>query len=380
MSPWRVLVVDDEPDVGDTVSELLASYESASDSSPIITRYEQSFDKAVALLVSESFDILVLDIRNESEHPPSNEAGIQVFDEIRKHRFIPIIFYTALPDVSAGISNPPFVQTVSKTAVDLIADLERAVESVISSGLPRLLRLVSLHVTNVERDFMVDFVEQNWVDLANRAEDMAYLLSRRLAVSFEEGANNLELELGEGETTTSEEVIHPTRFYVQPPSPGYKMGDLLAMSTSTQEDEGTGRLFVVLTPSCDLVPRGGEMKANRVVLSSCLPLDTFDVYRKWKESPSNNRQRNLQDLLKSRPRGQEDRYFYLPAAWNVPDVVVDFQSVASISVEHLESYDKIATLDSPFAEALSYQFNRYMGRVGVPDLDIDIVLRRLEDL
>ena len=375
---WRVLVVDDEPTVGTTISELLESYVSVSDPRPITTRFEQSFDNAVDLLVSETFDILVLDIRDESGYPPSDEAGIKVFDEIRMRRFIPIIFYTALPDVSMSISNPPFVQTVSKTAIDLVADLEEAVESVIGSGLPHLLQSVSSHLADVERAFMADFVEHNWPDLVDRPEDTAYLLSRRLAVAFEEGAESLAQELGQAGGTTLGDAVHPTRYYVQPPNSHYKMGDLLATSASAEKDADVGGLYVVLTPSCDLVLRSELMKADRVILAQCFSLDSFKEYQDWESARSANNTKLLRKLLASRPKGQEDRYFYLPAAWNVPDSVADLQSVTSIPREELENYRKIASLDSPFAEALSYQFNRYIGRVGIPDLDIDGVLRRLE--
>lgn len=375
---WRVLVVDDVPEVGTTISELLESYVPVSDPRPVTARFEESFDKAVELLVSETFDILVLDIRDKSGHTPSDEAGIEVFDEIRMRRFIPIIFYTALPDVCAGISNAPFVQTVSKIALDPITDLEEAIENVISSDLPRLLQSVSNHLADVERAFMANFVEHNWPDLVDRPEDVAYLLSRRLAASFEEGAESLAQELGQVGRTTLGDAIHPTRYYVQPPNSSYKMGDLLAAPRSTEEDADAIRLYVVLTPSCDLVLRSGLMKADKVVLSRCFALDSFEAYQDWKSAPSAKKTELLRKLLTSRPKGQEDRYFYLPAAWNVPDSLADLQSVTSIPREELESYRKIASLDSPFAEALSYQFNRYMGRVGMPDLDIDGVLHRLE--
>ena len=58
-------------------------------------------------------------------------------------------------------------------------------------------------------------------------------------------------------------------------------------------------------------------------------------------------------------------------------MVVDFQKVTSVDSNMLQNYEKIASLDSPFAEALSYRFNRYVGRVAYPDLDIEFVLNRL---
>ena len=378
MSTWRILVVDDEPEVGELAAQLLESYSLGSGSDPITAISEESFSRAIELLANENFDILILDIRNESTASPSDSAGIVVFEEIRSHRFIPIIFYTALPHLSENISNPPFVQTVSKNADDPTGDLERAVEEVIGSGLPHLLGSVSEHLANVERVFMADFVEHNWPDLVDCPEDVAYLLSRRLAVSFEEGAKSLAQGLGQVARKTSEDTIHPTRYYVQPPSPSYRMGDVLEALGSKEENSEAATLYVVLTPSCDLVIRSERMKADRVVLAQCVPLDSFEEYRKWETLSSANSREALRRLLTSRSKGQEDRYFYLPAAWNVSDILVDLQRVVSIPADQLSMYQKIASLDSPFAEALSYRFNRYMGRVGMPDLDIDSILHRLE--
>ena len=374
---WRVLVVDDDPAVGETISELLESYVSVSDPRPITTRFEQSFDQAAELLAREKFDILVLDIRDESGSTPWNIAGIEVFKKIRERCFIPIIFYTALAYVSEDISNVPFVQTVSKTADNLISELENAVEDIISSRLPRLLQSISDHVSHVERTFMANFVEKNWSDLEKRPEDVAYLLSRRLAASFVDGTESLAQELGVGSTAPGDK-IHPTRFYVQPPNSIYKMGDLLAKPGSVEEGVDEMKLYVVLTPSCDLVLRSEEMKAEKVVLARCLPLDSFVEYREWKTTPNNKKKDSLRKLFDSRPKGQEDRYFYFPAAWNMPNRIADLQNLESIPCAELDTYEKIASLDSPFAEALSYRFNRYMGRVGMPDLDIDGILERLE--
>ena len=62
MTSWRVLVVDDEPEVAELASELLESYSSRTDSGLITATAEVSFDRALELLADEGFDILVLDI------------------------------------------------------------------------------------------------------------------------------------------------------------------------------------------------------------------------------------------------------------------------------------------------------------------------------
>ena len=130
-------------------------------------------------------------------------------------------------------------------------------------------------------------------------------------VSFEEGAESLAQELGQVELATRGDVVHPTRYYVQPPHSNYRMGDLLTTPSSTEENAHE-RFFVILTPSCDLVLRSGSMKADLVVLSECLPLGSFKEYQDWKSKSNSKNRELLRKLLTSRPKGQEDRYFYLP--------------------------------------------------------------------
>ena len=113
MTPWRLLLVDDELEVGETMSDLLeSSRTSKSGNRPIRVTFEQSFDAALDLLRTRHFDILVLDIRNQSLGSSANEAeapteaGIEVFENIRQRRFIPIVFYTALPRLSGEHFKP----------------------------------------------------------------------------------------------------------------------------------------------------------------------------------------------------------------------------------------------------------------------------------
>ena len=84
-------------------------------------------------------------------------------------------------------------------------------------------------------------------------------------------------------------------------------------------------------------------------------------------------------LNKAGPGHPQDRNAYLPAAWNIPDLVVDFQRIAFLPYEEIGLYNREATLDSPYAEWLTAKFGRYLGRLGTPDLDVEVALSRLRD-
>ncbi len=69
-----------------------------------------------------------------------------------------------------------------------------------------------------------------------------------------------------------------------------------------------------------------------------------------------------------------DRDFFLPAAWDIPALLVDFQRSAHLPFADLDSYERRGQLDAPYAEALIAKSIRYLGRIGMPDLDFDALV------
>ena len=386
--PWQILVVDDEGGIATDIAELLNSGVDGYANAPVSAVPEESFDNALSHLSKGDYDILVLDVlyggpgQALSLKPDDTIMdGSDVFERIRSHRFIPTVFYTALPKRVNLKSKPPFVQVVSKSSDDPVADLRRAVSDILDSGFLPIYRALKNHTENVIREYMIEFMEDNWNTLPEPEADLAHLLLRRLSVSLEGGANALTDRLGVTiEDSVGRDGIHPTRFYVVPLIDEYRMGDILCgpdvRNLSLDKDDAIS-WYVILTPSCDLV----QSKAEFVVVAECLLLDTFSQYTDWIADPSNsNKANDLKNLLKSRPRGkQHDRYHYLPAAWDVPNLMVDLQRTLYIPYELLASYKKAGSLDSPFSEALLNRFNRYIGRVGTPDLDFDAALDQMRE-
>ena len=391
---WRVLVVDDDKDVANTTAAFLARIDDKS-GKEIRTVAEPSFEKALSTIGENNFDILVLDVRNQSMLYPEGSSGsenvdlgIDIFREIRSQKFLPIIFYTALSNLVRSPSNPPFVQIVSKgerSEASILGDAEDnlrdAVKLVFDSGLPYLLQVIRRHIDARTRDFMVNFLEKNWLAIKDRESDLVHLLLRQLSVSLEGGVSALADALGYSEDSDADGGIHATRFYVVPTTEDRRMGDLLhgpSVRTMDDDNDDSASWYIILTPSCDLV--ADRVKADQVVLAECLLLENFPDYQNWMKENTKSTKTRLINFLRSRPdKGQEDRYHYLPAAWQVPDLIVDFQRILYIGYAELEEYTKFASVDSPFAEALSSKFNRYMGRIGVPDLNFKVALDRMRE-
>lgn len=385
--PWRILVVDDQKGIATDIAELLNSGVDSDTNAHVSAVPEESFDRALSYLSKGDYDILVLDVLygvpNQASHSELSDTivdGSDVFETIRSQRFIPTVFYTALPERVDLKIKPPFVQVVSKSSDDPIADLRNAISNILDSGFLLIYRALKGHVENVVREYMIEFMEDNWDTLPEPEADLAHLLLRRLSVSLEGDANALVDRLGVTIENSVRDGIHPTRFYVVPLIEEYRMGDILcgpdACNLSGDNDD-TISWYVILTPSCDLV----QGKAEFVVVAKCLLLDTFSQYADWRVDQLNSHKaKELKNLLKSRPRGkQHDRYHYLPAAWDVPNLMVDLQRTLYIPYDQLAGYRKVGSLDNPFSEALLNRFNRYIGRVGTPDLDFDAALDQMRE-
>lgn len=138
-----------------------------------------------------------------------------------------------------------------------------------------------------------------------------------------------------------------------------------------------GDWFVLLTPTCDLVAHDGQRRAEYVVVASCLPLTETDEYKAWQTAGRPETHTRLDRLIANNRLGQRDRYYFLPAAWGMPDLLVDLQRISSFKYGELSEFTHVATLDDPYSQSIIAQLGRYNGRVGTPDVDGIAVKGRL---
>ncbi|MGA9097959.1 MAG: response regulator [Methanotrichaceae archaeon] len=379
---WQILFVDDEPDVCTQIDEGLNGEVIGDPERTLRVKTCTDFNKALEILETHRFDLIILDVRlgDHSVVDVEDEAGIQALDAIKQRRFMPVIFYTNLPKHVQHLETPDvaLIRVVEKT--DGIPALMDMINQVISTSIPDINRALIRHVESVQRDYMWTFLPKHW-DLIKSISDrttLAYLLSRRLAISLP-GPNitKFSCELGESSPkghAKAGKFIHPMLFYIMPPV----IEKPLAGDIYSEKIDGRTEFWVLLTPSCDIV----QEKAEFALMAHCNLLTEQNEFLEWKESNSNNKRKILEDLIKNnRKTGQSERYHFLPGALDIPDLIVDFQKTRIIEprilADNTGTLKRRASLDSPFAEALVARFSRYFGRLGTPDLDLELILGRL---
>ena len=384
---WHILLVEDDLGLARSTKKLIERRSISAKGERAIVEVTRKFPDALGLLERQRFDLVVLDIRNEEtlaelkaavtpdvaagldsgDEVTEADQGLTVFADIRSRRFLPIVFYSAVPHLAQEHHNPPFVTVVSKSAEEDNA-LRDSIGAVFDSELPSISRLLGLHLDDIVRGFMIDFVEANWVDLMTPAgkADLAYLLVRRLARSLD--ATFIRGLLAEADPETS--GVHPSRLFVMPPDGPLTTGDIVKT--------GDGSWAIVLTPACDFVLRKEVRKAEFVMTATCVPLQATPQFVKWSSSGSNDSARKLKELIENKPGAHLDRFYFLPAAWGTPALVVDLQQLHSVPYSTAAGYGRAASLDDPYAQAVVAQLGRFFGRMGTPDLDTEAVWEKLQ--
>lgn len=384
---WELLFVDDETETCEEIKEYLDGEIIDTTGRTLHVKTLTDFKEALGILENQHFDLLILDVHVGSVELSltngSKEEGIQILESIKMRRFLPVIFYTGLPksvkDLAIGV---PIIQVVEKT--EGVERLLVIIKEVFATGLPLVNRAVIDHIEESQRDYMWNFVAKNWNEFSKAPDPTAlsYLLARRLSISLSgPGIRQIAETLGDPLGITREkDLAHPMRYYIIPPidiSP--LAGDVYRYGKCDKN-----RYAILLTPSCDLDI--DHEKAERVLLVRCTPLTSQAEYRKWKaklETDPQKMDKGLLNLIKNNRQGtgvQKERFYFLPGALVVPDLLVDFQQLVTLPRRNLNKMDRIASMDSPFGEALLSRFSHYFGRLGTPDLDTQFMIKKLQSL
>lgn len=370
---WQILLVDDEVEICGQVKEYLDGEVVPGRNEHLHVETCNDFEKALTQLETRRYDLLILDVRLQARNA---DVGIETLHAIQQCCFIPVLFYTGLPHTVRNLETA-FIRVLEKTAG--LPRLSDTVIEMLDTRLPAVNRALIHHVEAVQRDYMWDFVATHWKQFSDTPDrtSLAYMLARRLAISLSgPGIQALAHELGEPtETALAEGRVHPMQFYIMPPvEPSPLAGDLYR-----GQIRGQGDHWVLITPSCDLVQN--REKADWVLLARCVPLADQEEYRAWAAGlpdPKSQTEGKLKSLVQNRRvKAQRDRFYFLPGALALVDLLVDFQQLATLPREEMNTLERLASLDSPFAESLLAQFSRFFGRLGTPDLDVEELLNRL---
>jgi len=376
-APWQILVVDDDPIICRQIKQGLDN-ETLGNKYALRVITTQKFNEALSILETSKIDIVILDVRHD-EDDGGEESGIKTLNDIKATRFVPVIFYTGNQTLVNSLESK-VIRIVEKT--QKIPGIEAALLEILDDGIPAANRAILRHVEHAQRDFMWKLPEilARYKQSADKLS-IAFLMARRLASSLEEDrVDHLAKEMGHtGDLLMDGETVHPMFFYIIPPIDG-------AIRTGGIYRDPNVVHWVVMTNACDLELREDKKtkvlarNAEHILLARCRIFAEEPEYAAWKAKPNDkDTVERFHKLIKNnRGGGQPERFFFLPAGLDFPDLVVDVQNTKVVSADDLSQSACLANIDSPYLESLIARFTRYYARIGTPDINIDAVIRRFK--
>lgn len=377
----KTIHIDDDPELLDKASQIINGHTLGDHT--IIIEDSADFDVGMDLIEKKEYDLIILDLCIGKASEESDKVGEEIYNRIKALTFAPIIFYTGLPQYVDTFTSD-IVRVVSKG--DGYDQLFEEIEALLVTKYLDIKLNVNKIVKESLRSFFWDFVhpKKEIIDQIKDEVSLSYILLRRLANMLSKD----HLVKFINEEKLSQDLAHPIEFYIYPPLDGeLETGDII-------KHKETNEVFVILTPSCDLIDRGGgHRKADKILLvgtKAFEELDSFTKYNELKESLSEKPELSKEDTGKlknlkkqlgkwmSNNGGAKDRYFFLPNTPFIKPLLIDFQYKSSVKYAPLQTdFDRIARLDDPFAQSMLSSFTRYYNRVGFPDLDIEYSLSEL---
>lgn len=354
MARLRVLFIDDDKDsVGPAMK-----WVEQSEYGCLFTE----FHKFNTIVEDYQPHIVILDRLEGS--PPAVDQGTPIFEAIWDKRFCPVIIYSAFPHEEEDQRMAhPLVRKVKK-GMDLtefksaVADLSQHADA---------LETAEQHIRSqfaVALREVAPYAAETFADPGERKDAIVRHGRRRLAALMD--------EITMGKLASWEQYIFP------PVSGSLMLGDVIRLRDGNHKDATAFR--IVLTPSCDLVSVGGRKPKAEFVLVArcCAPKQGIQRTSLCKILGDKDK---LKDALipSMLSQGHLQRIVPFPALRDkVPTMMADMKDLELIPIAGIDAgesgtsmYLRVAGLDSPFREEISWAYMQSACRPGMPDRDLE---------
>ena len=370
----KILIIEDDKRVSTVLKDEIE--EKFSSGNPNLIIKESGFKNASEEVDSLEPDAVILDISVPGTFPEEEEPGIEIIEKIWNNKFCPLIIYTSVPDEiddASEVRQHPFVKILDKGSnsernavaeldyfIHHIEALNKAAEG-FRNTYHRSMRHLAPYVFNVP-----NITEQERVELLSRSG------KRRFAALCDQDINN-------------KSGLEPWEQYIFPPlNDDLLLGDIIQKNDAEFSDAGSFR--IILTPSCDLVISNDRKAEDRdktdnevksVLVAKCYPISQAleKVSLKTK-----NEETLISRLLNP---GYYGVIVPFPELSNtIPLMAANLKELDLIPIDkiakerdddlNLADYDykRIASLDSPFRELISWAYQQVACRPGLPDRDV----------
>jgi CheY-like chemotaxis protein len=368
MTECKLLIVDDDERQRQTIQDAIREHNAGhSGEQDINFASQQAGDlkQAIAHLESSDFDGAIVDLKLRST---TEEAeGNTIIKEIIKRRRFPVFVLSAFPDkLDEEFKIETDIFRIKERTKTKNEDLLLEMASLLKTGISKLFGKdgeLSRDIFGSLQEVFWRHVAYNWSHWNASLEDP----KDRMRILTRYITDILSRKLGLSNTGLLE--AHVAEMYFVPPlCPHLYTGDILLRDSER---------YLILNPSCDLVPRdGGAIGADFILLSRLVPLQKNEKFKAYLESQSAKNRERIEPLIQNKNM----RYHYLPPYTQLEGFLVDFEDLFRVDKKEIGLYNRIASVTEPFLKNILARLTIYYSRLGQPDFNPARLLSDLDSV
>ena len=312
-------------------------------------------------------DIVIVD-RFEGSPPEGVNEGAKVIKLIWDQRFCPIVIYSAFPDANADDPGKHPLVLLVKKGGDL-EEFKTAVNGLVmhAEAIHDAEQYVRQQFSLAMRD-VAPYAAETYKDPVQCKDAVVRHGRRRLAALMD--------EMSLGNLSSWEQYIYP------PVSKDLLLGDIVRLKSGDPSDPQS--FCVVLTPSCDLATAEGRpAKVSQVLVAGCYK--PKEGIRKTPLCKLDKKELSASLASTLLTQGYYQRVVPFPGLKGIiPPMMADLKDLKHVLLSDIGSaggahYVKVASLDSPFRELISWAYMHTACRPGLPDRDYDSWAKEIVD-
>ncbi|MXV85311.1 response regulator [Candidatus Poribacteria bacterium] len=337
MSAMKILLIEDEEDQREAFKEAVEVFNDDENNQGVEPDTAANLSEA-SNKIDGSYDGVIIDLVLGNDADGGNKIVRQLGDSFTR---IPIIFVTAFPE--DVVDHPSIIHTRRRSDGIYTSDL-LLFQKIYDTGLTRIMGGRGLIEQRLNDVFLKNLLPQinTWISYAETDSERTEKALLRYAL------NHLIQFLEE-----DEKLCFPEEFYLYPSV----LDRITTGSIVTADDQW----FVVLSPACDLVPRGenGVLNTDHILL-----VEIESVEKILGGSKSKNR---VSELSANR----RTYYHWLPPTDFFQGGILNFRRLTTLDQDVFDGkFGKPTIQISPsFVKDIVSRFSSYYARQGQPDID-----------
>ena len=344
MSTMKILLIEDEEDQQEAFKEAVEAFNDDENNRNVEPDTAANLSEA-SNKIDGSYDGAIIDLVLDNDEDGGNKIVRQLGDSFTR---IPIIFVTAFPKDVAD--HPSIIYTRRRSDGVYTSDL-LLFQRIYNTGLTRIIGGRGLIEQRLSEVFLKNLLPQikRWISYGETDPERTEKALLRYTL------NHLIQLLEE-----DEEDCFPEEVYLYP-----SVLDRMTTGSMVKTDD---QWFVVLSPACDLVPRG----ENDVLNTDCILL--VEIESVEQVLGGSNSKGKVRELCTNR----RTYYHWLPKTDFFQGGILNFRKLTTLDKDDFdEKFGKpTIQISLSFVKDIVSRFSSYYARQGQPDIDSEDFINR----